>query len=149
VRDETSPRWLHVDDGLARAGFAGRLEFDDWVAQPERSEFDAEYDFKIAAEEEPPEVEPSRLDPSVIVAAIAIELCIPVAQLCSHRRSPIEVLGREAAIYCAERVGISGVDIGRALAVSQQAVSWVRCRGINSEAVALGASVLQRIEATK
>jgi REP element-mobilizing transposase RayT len=139
------PGWLDVREGLARAGFNDRAAFDRWVAEPARGEFDRNYD-QIIAYDAPPEHEPiSTLDPTVLVSAVADELGISVTQLRSPRRTAKEVCGREATVLCAQRFGLDGATIAKALGVSQQAVSLIGSRGVGTAAIAVGSRVLQRL----
>ena len=140
------PRWLDVGEGLARAGFSDPAALDRWVADPAREEFDRTHD-QIIAYDEPRERAPiSTLDPTVLVSAVASELGISVTQLRSQRRSAKEVRGREAAVLCGQRFGLSGAAIANALGVSQQAVSLIARRGVGTAAIAVGNRVLQRLE---
>lgn len=138
--------WLHFSEGLARAGFSDASEFDRWVADPDREEFEAAYDDR--AEEAPPRpnVERTvRVAPTTIVTAAARELGISLEQLTSRRRTSTELLARQVVVHCAESLGLRGVDVARALCVTQQAVSLIRSRGIAFDARTIGARVLQRI----
>lgn len=140
------PRWLDVREGLARAGFDDPAAFDRWVADPAREQFDAVHDIKVTNDVvEPKREESFAVDPHLLVTVAARELGISVDQLRSHRRSIVEVRGREAVVLCAQRLGLKGVDTARALGVSQQAVSRISGRGIGIESIALGTRVLLRL----
>jgi len=141
-----SRTWLHVSEGLARAGFSDASEFDRWVADPDREEFEANYEQLI--EEVPPRnsAEPRAcVDPTVIVAAAACELGISLEQLTSRRRTTKELLARQIVVHCSESLGLRGVDIARALGITQQAVSLIRSRGITLDARMIGTRVVDRI----
>ena len=141
-------RWLHVGEGLRRAGFDDPFVFDRWVADPSRHDFDVAHDLELTLQSEEDArlvISPRPAEPESIVAATARELGIPLAQLRSRRRSSIEVVGRAAAVHCAERVGLSGAEIARALGITQQAASSIRRRGVENDAVAIIDRVLRRI----
>ena len=142
------PRWLDVRAGIARSGFDDPIAFDQWVADPARAQFDELHDVALSGDMFEPRRkrnEAMTVDPGVLVSMTASELGISVAQLRSRRRGTIEVLGREAVALCAQRVGLSGVDIAHALGVSQQAISRVHRRGVGTNAIALCHRVLARI----
>ena len=146
VEDARPALWLHVSEGLARAGFSDASEFDRWVADPDREEFEANYEQLI--EEVPPRnsAEPRAcVDPTVIVAAAACELGISLEQLTSRRRTTKELLARQIVVHCSESLGLRGVDIARALGITQQAVSLIRSRGITLDARMIGTRVVDRI----
>lgn len=143
---ERAPRWLHLDEGLTRAGFDDPGAFDQWVRThpSEREIMDV-----IARADEQDDVDlaqPADPDPATIVRLAADTVGIPVAQLCSRRRSAIEVLGRRVAVYCAGRVGIRGAQIALALGQSQQAVSATQLRGADSVVVRVGNHVLEKLK---
>jgi REP element-mobilizing transposase RayT len=141
-----SPSWLHSPEGLARAGFSDPAEFDCWVADPGHAEFDATYDELLQKAPSPPTVETSvRVEPTVLVTAAAQELGISLEQVMSRRRTSTELLARQVVVHCAESLGLRGVEVARALCLTQQAVSLIRARGIAFDARMIGAKVLQRI----
>jgi REP element-mobilizing transposase RayT len=137
------PAWLHVQEGLALARFGDPNTFDEWVMDPSRREYDEAYEVVLAANEPPPYRARPALEPSRIVAETAVALGISLSRLRSHRRGEAEVVGRAAAVYCADRVGIGGAEIARALGVTQQAVSKMRGRAPRNEAVAIGEQVFE------
>jgi REP element-mobilizing transposase RayT len=140
------PGWLHVSEGLARAGFNDPAAFDRWIADPDRESFDRIHDQRIADEVLPIRDPIRALDPAVLVSAVAYELGISVAQLRSQRRSALEVCGREATVLCAQRFGLHGAATAKALGISQQAVSLIGQRGVGTRAIVVGSRVLQRLE---
>jgi REP element-mobilizing transposase RayT len=141
------PRWLDVQEGMMRSGFADPADFNQWVAHPARNELDHVHEDVIENVAQPKREESATIDPDAIVSATAQELGISVTQLRSRRRSAIEIRGREAVVVCAQRVGLKGVETARALGVSQQAISLIGGRGIRTEALTLGERVMRRIEA--
>ena len=142
-----SPSWLHSREGLARAGFSDPSEFDCWVADPNRAEFEATYDeLLLQKAPSPPVVESSaRVEPTTLVTAAAQELGLSLEQVTSRRRTSTELLARQVVVHCGESLGLRGVEVARALCVTQQAVSLISSRGIALDARMIGARVLQRI----
>jgi len=139
-----APRWLHVDEGLARAGFEDRDAFDAWVCtRPcEREVMDA---IEREDEDEIDLDEAEHRDAATVVRLAAEAVGIPVAQLCSRRRSASEVLGRRVAVYCGERLGLRGAEIASALGQSQQAVSATHRREPDECVTRLAALILERV----
>jgi hypothetical protein len=124
------PPWLHVDEGLARSGFASPEEFDAWVTlapgHPNREKLEQ----RIATWEREERGLPRRrnvptIDPVEVVAVVANELDVPLEQLRSGRKLPTCALARRATVRCAASLGINGVAVARALAISQQRVSSI------------------------
>jgi putative transposase len=143
----TVPRWLDVREGLARSGFDNAVAFEKWAANPVPARLDEVHDVALCDEmiERHPN-ERITIDPVALVSATASELGISLAQLRSRRRGAIEVLGREAVALCAQHVGLTGVEIARALGVSQQAVSRATTRGVRTDVIALCQRVLLRVD---
>lgn len=127
-----APPWLDVGEGLRRAGFADVTAFDRFVAanpdDPDLEELLAR-DFKRGDSE--PGAEPAPhwskrprvADPLRIVRETANAIGISVDQLTSKQKGPRHVLGRQVAVECAYRAGITGAEIARALNVTQAAAS--------------------------
>lgn len=138
------PRWLAVREALFRCGFIDHIAFDRWVANPRRELFDWRYEQRVAADPPTVRVEHRPVDLDRLVAAIASELGMTIAQLRSSRRSVSEVCGREATVLCARRLGASGAATARALGISQQAVSQISRRSVTITAAAVGSRVLHR-----
>ena len=150
VGAEVAPPWLDVEAGIALAGSSDPAEFDRWVMDPARAEFDVAHDAELeAGTPRANEQRPFRPDAASIVAATACEVGITVSQLCSRRRTPVEVIARQVAVHCAECSGVTGADIARALGLTQQAASFIRCRGVGSEAFEIGTRVLRRLSETR
>ena len=89
---DPAPRWLHVQEGLARARITDARAFDGFVLDPERASFDSDYERQVTSEEAPAKVLPRVVDPVNLVAATAWELGVPVARLRSSRRTDVELL---------------------------------------------------------
>ncbi|CAN5917202.1 hypothetical protein BH11MYX3_BH11MYX3_06230 [soil metagenome] len=139
------PAWLHVEEGLARAGFTDPNVFDPWVNQAphDRLSIDASKLRRKAqrrgaielgtpilggAAEVPLLRRPwahVRFDPRQVVEVTAAELGMSVLQLCSRRKSPDIVDGRTVAVSCAHSLGLTGTDIAAALGISQQGAAAI------------------------
>lgn len=147
---EPAPSWLHVDEGLRLSGFDSPRDFDRWVADPSRDvearrlEEDEDIIALSASRVEPLVARPAPLS---IVQATAEELSMSTEQLRSRRRGKREQIARQVAVQCAERVGLTGVDIATALGMSQQGVSVIRRRHPEADVTALCTRVLQRLGA--
>lgn len=157
------PRWLHVTEGLARAGFDDRARFDEWVnATPgDSGKVNVERVRRAVAKRGAIELgTPTggevavvpfiarphahvRPDPRRIVQITADILGMSEVELCSRRRSAIVVAGRRIATRCAKALGISGSDVAAALAITPQAVS--RMRGPDAELNLASDQVLERL----
>jgi hypothetical protein len=127
-----TPGWLHVDEGLRRAGFDDRIMFDRWVslgaADPERD--------ALERERRPERIPPVRscsaattnaalVDPSAIVEITARELGVSLRTLRSRHRGALPMLARSAAVRCGDQLGVSGAAMARAVGLSQQRVSAI------------------------
>lgn len=139
------PRWLHVREGLARAGFEDRKLFGGWVrTHPDEHEvLEA-----IARADDVTDADAGMatcVPAEQLVELVAESVGIPVAQLCSRRRTQRELLGRRISVLCAARVGIPGARIAGALHLSQQGVSAIHRRGADSTVEQLASKVLERV----
>jgi REP element-mobilizing transposase RayT len=139
-----APSWLHVTEGLQRANL-DRATFDRWVNDDDRLAFDKAFEADTAGEAVIEPVPKATLDVRLIVEATAQTLEIPVAQLCSRRRSESEVLGREVVVRCGQHLGVRPIEISRALGVSQQAVSAIGRRMLDPGTLALADRVSKRL----
>jgi putative transposase len=126
---DAAPPWLHVDEGLTRAGFSNRQEFDRWVriyatnpgtrdASPVSEIEGAELCVLGAPVQKVPDV-------NAVVHAVAAALCISIDALRSRRRGAAAVLARRAAVQSADALGISGAAVANALGISQQRASAI------------------------
>ncbi len=146
--DVQPPPWLHLDRGLARAGFDDGETFDAWVNVTPGVSGVVKLDEirrtvrrrgaialgtptagKLATV--PLFARPFahvRPDPRRLVQLTAAAVGITEAELCSRRRSAAVLAGRRIATHCWLNLGQSGVDLAAALAVSPQAISQIgRC----------------------
>jgi hypothetical protein len=138
-----APSWLHVAEGLQLAKI-DRAAFDRWVNDDDRLAFDDSFD-ETAEEAVVEPVPNTTLDVRLLVEATARTLGIPVAQLCSRRRSESEVTGREVVVRCGQHFGVRPIEISRALGVSQQAVSAIGRRRLEPGTLALADRVSKRL----
>jgi REP element-mobilizing transposase RayT len=138
-----APSWLHVAEGLQLAKI-DRAAFDRWVNDDDRLAFDDSFD-ETAEEAVVEPVPNATLDVRLLVEATARTLGIPVAQLCSRRRSESEVTGREVVVRCGQHFGVRPIEISRALGVSQQAVSAIGRRRLEPGTLALADRVSKRL----
>ncbi len=141
-----TPGWLHTSLGLQLAGMAAE-SFGTFVAG-NHDEFDCQYDALVHAPDDTCGVAPTlHVAPELLVTMVADELQIPVTQLCSPRRGPMERMGREVAARCAPAVGLTAVALAREMRVTQQAVSLMQKRAENDEALGVRLRVLERLRA--
>jgi hypothetical protein len=134
VGDDPVPPWLHVEEGLRRAGFADRRAFDAWVNDPARAETEYQFTEEHYAQmstEYGAAAEARRLDTvketaDRIAQATASAVGITVAQLCSTSRGQLEVLARAVAVRSGRMLGLSGQVIAGALNMSPSRVSVLR-----------------------
>lgn len=125
------PPWLHVEEGLSLAGFADRNAFDAFTRlQPNDPARELLKERRVIEEPEAREsfhrcdVE-TRVDVKQIVDLTARALDVETPAMRSRRRTQLHVFARHVAIYAADRVGLSGVSIAKALGMSQQGVSFI------------------------
>jgi REP element-mobilizing transposase RayT len=126
-----SPRWLHVEEGLQRAGMTAEV-FEEWVhtrhveAAPKT---DAEL-FDALELEEAVEVEVAPMvGADELVRITADEVGLSVAAIRSRRKQAHHVLARRVVALCGDHIGLSGVAIARSLGASQQCVSKILTQG--------------------
>jgi REP element-mobilizing transposase RayT len=142
------PPWLHVSEGLARAGFSDARDFDAFVNDPARAldvTFSEEcYAARLDAARSAARTARSsarRQKASAIVTTTAHILGLTSEQLRSTSRRAPEVLGRSVAVQCAMAAGLSGCTIAEALDLSQQRVSLLGRQGLSGEVRRLCAKV--------
>jgi hypothetical protein len=139
------PGWLHVDEGLERAGFDECDAFDRWVNETpgesgkvklgrvrrearKRGAIDVGTPTAGDTTVVPLFVRPAahiRPDPKLVVVVTAQVLGISETSLCSRSRTAEVLAGRRIAVAAAHTMGIAGADIAAALAISQAAVSQI------------------------
>jgi hypothetical protein len=149
---ERAPPWLHVPEGLARAGFTGPAEFDRWVTEPASSLRRQDLvDVELQGGEATPTRRRRTIDcptPDAIVQATAEVVGVSLPQLRSSRRGSHERLARRIAVQCAAIVGLTGVEIATALAITQQGESVIRRRGLEGDSESATCTrVLRRLKA--
>lgn len=140
-----SPAWLHVDAGLALAGFA-RERFDEFVeGQPCAPERPRDTEILRAArrhgrintatpfDRQFPLVGRAfanvRPDPRRIVELVGASMGLRVQEIMSRRRNRWIRVARIAVVHTGLATGLTGSDIAAALGISQQAVSAMAHRG--------------------
>jgi len=135
VGRDVPPRWLHVDEGLQRAGLAGSTSFDAFVqtttAHPVLGPTASDEHFRelleayaiaqAAALAHDP-LAPAPADPDMIIATVADVVGLAVAQLTSRRRGPLEQLARTVVIQCGAMLGLTSTQLGDGLLITPQAV---------------------------
>ena len=143
---DAEPPWLHVEEGLARAGFRDRTAFDRWVvAMPAVAGLEtAPVHVRAPASPSRQAVAVVRAQPDDVLATTAAELGVTVEQLRSRRRGPAEVLGRKVVVHCAASLGMTGVRIAELLGMSQQGISAIGRRCVEG-VMPLSMRVLDRL----
>lgn len=128
---DRGPRWLRVDDGLALAGFHDHATFDAFVRlHPKDPTRDYLRDRRLVEDPDArlsfhrPDVE-RRVNVEQVLDATARILGVEPATLRSRRRTRRHIFLRHVVACAADRVGISGVEIAKALGMSQQGVSFI------------------------
>ena len=148
------PPWLHVTEGLARAGFQDGRAFDAWVAEPAREEneraFTQQCRARVAQLSREARLEMQRMErqrrADAIVSVSAEILGITVAELQSSARCDANVVARRVAVRSAVAAGVTGEAIARALCLSAQRVSMLRHQPVSSEVRSFCAQVASRID---
>lgn len=162
-----APPWLDIGEGLTRMEFLDRHDFERWVdTRPNEREVLELRDVRREARRhgaielgspvvgdgagiEVPLLARScanlRVDPREVVRITAEEVGVSLTELCSRRRTPPVLLGREVAVRAADELGICGVDIAASLAVSGQAITAIRRRSVDTATTALAARVARRL----
>jgi putative transposase len=159
-----SPSWLHVAEGLERTGVCESHAFDRWVGTrpPHPLELEpgaearATFESIVEAYERAEilalkKAELDAMRPHIgapeIVELTADELRMPMTQLRSKRRGFAEVFARTVAVRCGWMLGVTTVEMARALGVTQQAVSQLRRRDDSAAEVRdVSERVLKRLQ---
>lgn len=138
------PPWLHVDKALDRIGMTS-VEFASWLETEEGDAGKVATDYASqqlrrrgalrvgtpATASIPVLMRPTgywRPDPRTIVRLGCEITDMPLALVCSRRRIERALIARRAIAVAAAERGISYSEIGDALGISQQAVSWMAKR---------------------
>jgi REP element-mobilizing transposase RayT/DNA-binding CsgD family transcriptional regulator len=135
-----APRWLFIEEGLARAGVQ---RFNELPTAPTRSEL---VEVKIkevsaaarrrgAVNVATPETHVVPLvarayarvrpDPFRVIQLVAEIVALAPTEISSRRRNAITCRAREMAVHVARMVGVTGSEIAAALGISHQAVSKI------------------------
>ncbi|MEO8845826.1 MAG: transposase [Kofleriaceae bacterium] len=135
------PRWLHVDEGLARANHDSK-SFDAFVEghppdpdrpNPKKLTRAVEHYGQINVatpfdRQIPLVIRPFgriRPDPHRVVELVCAALGQHPSEVASRRRKYSLRQARVAIVHCGLAVGLTGADVGAVLGVTQQAVSWI------------------------
>jgi hypothetical protein len=135
------PPWLHVDEGLARAGFDNSLAFDAWVNDPERVSMEPRFSEQHYAQASLDSREAAASNScrqrsvvaDMIACATADLLGVSLTQVRSSSRSTVVMLARAVAVRCAIEADVPGQVIARALHLSPARVSALRKRAASRE----------------
>ena len=84
-------------------------------------------------------------DPDELISAAAAVTNLAAEALRSRRRERVHSLARRAVVRCADRLGVSGVTVARALGISQQRVSAILMAPESDDLNALVAGVMDRV----
>ncbi|HEY1548945.1 MAG TPA: hypothetical protein VGG28_14070 [Kofleriaceae bacterium] len=137
---DAQPRWLHVDEGLARAALVDGAEFDRYVCGEARDVKPADLRaiahvatqrgaLRTATPGEaavPLVARPwARLRPSParVVDLVCMLAGVRADEVRSRRRVPELVATRCAVVHTGRLVGLTGSDLAAVLGVSEQAIS--------------------------
>lgn len=160
-----APRWLDVDEGLARAGFTSPSDFDAWVdgSPSERMHVDLSPLARAARKrgaihvgtptlstpvQVPFIIRPwgrIHMDPTALIQAVASELGLSMDVVRSRRKDSRAVAAKRIAVLCGAHLGLAGADVAAALGLTQQAISKHQLRGERDGESALCARVLERL----
>lgn len=146
--------WLHVEEGLALAGFVDASAFDDYVrirATDKRHDPCREQRLIRDDEEhlEFHEVARTRVVTAVdIVAATANVLGVEPDFLRSRRRTRLHVLARHAACVVADRLHVAGSSIAIAAGLSAQGVSFILNRTPSAAVEDVADAVLAELDSS-
>ena len=156
---DRAPPWLNVKLGLERCGFSDPRAFDEFVRLHPKDPA------REALERDTPDVDESALfrdalvarpiarderpSATAIVEATASQVGLPVSSIRSRRKGAEESLAREVAVHCASSLGVTGVAIADALALSQSGASLaLRRAATRREVLELSAKVAMRLSDT-
>ncbi len=150
------PRWLHVEEGLLRAGHADRTAFDAWVNDPARAETEFQFTeehyaqmetkYRAAADERRRDV--VRETAEQVASVTASVLGTTVARLCSTSRGDLEVLGRAVAVRSGGMLGLSGQSLASVLHLSPARVSALLNGAVAANVNLLAGHVTREIAAS-
>jgi len=121
------PGWLHVDQGLERAGLT-KLTFDEWVQSSRASAVQQSDQEAFEALELEEAVEPDArptVDVDNLVHVVANVVGVSADEMRSRRRQAGHVLARHVLAHSGDRLGLSGAAVARAIGASQQSISKI------------------------
>ena len=141
---ETAPRWLHVDEGLARIGMSAD-DFGSWVdREPGESGVTAVERIGRTARHRgalrvaTPSVAAVpligrpfahvRIAPTRLIELAAELTDVDALLVCSRRRVSEALVARRAIVHVARAMGLSDMDTAESLGLSQQGVSKIGAR---------------------
>jgi hypothetical protein len=144
------PAWLHVDEGLARAGFSDQAGFDRWVRSSVGDRWDHAKVAEIRREarrvgsievatptvyEVPLVAKPDawiRPTPPSLVAQVAGLVGVDIRLMCSRSTNVSALLARRVAVHAGKRAGLTGAQLANVLGISPQAVSQLSRRSLTA-----------------
>ncbi len=152
-----APAWLDIDEGLRRAR-AVRGELFDQLVNGEvhhpilgEANTDEALEARLLAYERARSVERRRglarpaLAATHLVALVAHDLGMPIAQLRSRRKGQLEVLGRAVVIACGVHLGCPTSEVADALTITPQAVTKRQREAPAREVAAIARRLLEQI----
>jgi len=147
------PPWLRTKLGLKMVGIADTRAFDRWVSDPRRRATEQRFtedahERELASMKRRAEAAATalrRASSEVVVQATAQLVGISTAQLCSHSRFDVAVLGRTVAVHCALSLGLSATEVARALNLSQQGVSAIQRRAMDHRTTSMVQDAEKRV----
>jgi len=156
-----TPRWLFIEEGLARAGVQ---QFNELPVAPTKDELVAVKIKEVAEAARrrgsvnvaTPEthVVPlvarayARIRPDArrVIELVAETMALAPTEISSRRRNAMTCRAREMATHAARMVGVTGSEIAAALGISHQAVSRIaRHAKVDSRCEAVCARLLQEV----
>jgi putative transposase len=158
-----SPKWLHVAEGLARAGFSDGSHFDAWVNVTAGESAEVQVDGvrrmvrrrgainvgTPAGPAVPLMIRPFahiRTDPRTLVRLVAEVVRVPEVVLCSRRRMPDAIRARRVVAHCGQAMGLTVGDIAAALGISRQSVSDSGRSPLDERGMRVYSAVCERLE---
>jgi hypothetical protein len=163
----TGPSWLHVEEGLLRAGFVDRRAFAAWIEMTPGESHDRELEkqrravrLRGAIELGTPTADGDgaaipllarsfahvRIDPRWLVDIVAEATQIPREVLCSRRRNPALLEARRIAAHAGQALGLTPTELAAALGISASAVSVHRRSELLHHGLTLFDVVLERCQ---